>query len=79
MDWRSRYVLSWKLFIPLGTDLCVVALEEALSKIRPEVLNTDQGAQFIGEVFTEPLKEQWVRVSMDGKGRNLDNIFSERL
>ncbi len=70
---------SWKLFIPLDTDLWVVALEEALSKIRPEVFNTDQGAQFIGEVFTEPLKERGVRVNMDGKGRHLDNIFFERL
>jgi putative transposase len=79
MDWHSRYVLAWKLSNTLDTDFCVAALEQALGKGRPEIFNTDQGAQFTSEAFTGLLLEQGVRVSMDGKGRYLDNIFVERL
>ncbi len=79
MDWYSRQVLTWKLSNTMDTDFCVAALAEALSKGRPEVFNTDQGAQFTSEAFTQTLHERGIRVSMDGKGRYLDNIFVERL
>jgi len=79
MDWRSRYVLSWRLSNTLDGDFCVEALEEALRKGRPDVLNTDQGAQFTGEAFTGMLERQGVRISQDGKGRYSDNLFVERL
>jgi len=79
MDWHSRYVLAWKLSNTLDTDFCVAALEQALGKGRPEIFNTDQGAQFTSEAFTSLLFDQGIRVSMDGKGRYLDNIFVERL
>ncbi len=79
MDWYSRYVVAWKLSNTMDTDFCVAALEEALAKGRPEIFNTDQGAQFTSEAFTQTLQERGIRVSMDGKGRYLDNIFVERL
>ena len=79
MDWHSRHVLAWKLSNTMDTSFCVAALEEALGKGRPEIFNTDQGSQFTSEAFTQTLQEQRVRVSMDGKGRYLDNIFVERL
>ena len=79
MDWHSRHVLAWKLFNTMDTDFCVTALEAALGKGRPEVFNTDQGAQFTSDAFTQTLQERGIRVSMDGKGRYLDNIFVERL
>ena len=79
MDWHSRYVLAWKLSNTLDTGFCVAALEEALSKGRPEIFNTDQGSQFTRDAFTNLLQEQGVRVSMDGKVRYLDNIVVERL
>ena len=79
MDWHSRYVLAWRLSNTLEVDFCVAALEEALSKGRPQIFNTDQGSQFTSEAFTQTLQEQRVQVSMDGKGRYLDNIFVERL
>ena len=79
MDWHSRRVLAWKLSNTMDTDFCVAALEEALSKGRPEIFNTDQGAQFTSEAFTQTLQERDIQVSMDGKGRYLDNIFVERL
>ncbi len=79
MDWRSRYVLSWRLSNTLDGDFCVEALEEALRKGRPDMLNTDQGAQFTGEAFTGMLERQGVRISQDGKGRYSDNLFVERL
>ena len=63
----------------MDTNFCVAALEEALGKGRPEIFNTDQGSQFTSEAFTQTLQEQRVQVSMDGKGRYLDNIFVERL
>ena len=75
MDWHSRYVLAWKLSNTMEVDFCV----EALGKGRPQVFNTDQGSQFTSEAFTGMLLEHTVQVSMDGKGRYLDNIFVERL
>lgn len=79
MDWYSRHVVAWNLSNTLDADFCVEALEEALGKGRPEVLNTDQGSQFTGEAFTGLLERHGVRISMDGKGRYSDNIFVERL
>ena len=79
MDWHSRYVLAWKLSNTMEVDFCVEALTEALSKGRPEIFNTDQGSQFTSEAFTGMLLKQGIQVSMDGKGRYLDNIFVERL
>lgn len=80
MDWYSRKVLSWRLSNTLDTEFCVDALEEALCyHAVPEIFNTDQGAQFTSEAFTGKLKEAQVRISMDGKGRWVDNIFIERL
>jgi len=79
MDWHSRHVVAWKLSNTMDTGFCVAALEEALSRGRPEIFNTDQGSQFTSEAFTQTLQERGIRVSMDGKGRYLDNIFVERL
>ena len=79
MDWHSRYVLAWRLSNTLEVGLCIAALKEALSKGRPEIFNTDQGSQFTSEAFCGLLLERGIKVSMDGKGRYLDNIFVERL
>jgi len=79
IDWYSRYVLSWRLSNTLDTDFCVEALEEALQKGRPEIFNTDQGAQFTSEAFTGLLVKHGIKISMDGKGRYSDNLFVERL
>lgn len=79
MDWHSRYVLSWQLSNTMDMTFCLVALEEALGKGRPEIFNTDQGAQFTSQAFTGRLEEAGVSISMDGRGRFLDNIFVERL
>ena len=79
MDWHSRYVLAWRLSNTLKGDFCVAALEEALSKGRPQIFNTDQGSQFTSEAFTSMLLAQGVQVSMDGRGRCMDNVFVERL
>jgi putative transposase len=79
MDWHSRYVLSWKLSNTLDTAFCLEALEEALGRGCPEVFNTDQGVQFTSPSFTGRLEAAGVKVSMDGKGRWLDNVFVERL
>jgi len=80
MDWVSRAVLAWRLSNTLGADFCVDALEEALSRYgRPEIFNTDQGSQFTSEDFTGVLKAHGIMISMDGKGRCMDNIFVERL
>jgi putative transposase len=79
MDWFSRYVLSWRLSASLESDFCVEAVSEALGRATPEIFNTDQGAQFTSEAFTGRLKQQGVRISMDGRGRCLDNVFTERL
>jgi putative transposase len=80
MDWVSRAVLAWRLSNTLAAEFCVEALEEALSRYgRPEIFNTDQGSQFTSNDFTGTLKRHGVMISMDGKGRCMDNIFVERL
>ena len=79
IDWYSRYVLSWRLSNTLDTAFCVEALEEALKKGRPDIFNTDQGAQFTSEAFTGLLQQHEIRISMDGKGSYNDNLFIERL
>jgi len=79
IDWYSRYVLSWRLSNTLEAGFCVEALEEALKKGRPDIFNTDQGAQFTSEAFTGLLQQHGVRISMDGKGSYNDNLFIERL
>src|SRR3974377_751867 len=78
MDWVSRAVLAWRLSNTLGADFCVEALEEALSRYGPpEIFNTDQGSQFTSDDFTGTLKDHGIMISMDGKGRCMDNIFVE--
>jgi len=79
MDWFSRYVLSWRLSASLESDFCVEAVSAALRRAKPEIFNTDQGSQFTSEAFTGRLKQRGVRISMDGRGRCLDNVFTERL
>src|SRR6187455_910424 len=80
IDWFSRRVLAWRLSIALEADFCVEALEEALARHgRPEIFNTDQGSQFTSDDFTGTLKRHGIMISMDGKGRCMDNIFVERL
>jgi|TARA_Y100000310_G_scaffold299825_1_gene334990 putative transposase len=79
IDWYSRYVLSWRLSNILDADFCIEALEEALTKGKPDIFNTDQGAQFTSEAFTGLLQQHGVRISMDGKGSYNDNLFIERL
>jgi len=80
MDWASRKVLAWQLSNTLDSHFCVVALEDALRRNgTPEIFNTDQGAQFTSEPFTKTLQDAGVRISMDGKGRWIDNVFIERL
>jgi putative transposase len=79
IDWYSRYVIAWRLSNTLDGAFCLDLLDEALAQGRPEVFNTDQGAQFTAEAFTSRLVSAGVAVSMDGKGRCLDNIFVERL
>jgi putative transposase len=80
MDWFSRRVLSWRLSITMETDFCVEALREAAELHgQPEIFNTDQGVQFTSAAFVDELASRGVRISMDGKGRYLDNIFIERL
>ena len=80
MDWASRKVLSWRLSNTMTTDFCTDALEEAIARYgRPEIFNTDQGSQFTSEEFTGILKANNIAISMDGKGRWMDNVFIERL
>ena len=79
MDWFSRYVLSWAISITMDMAFCVEALDQALGQGHPEIFNTDQGAQFTSQVFTARLKAGGIRISMDGRGRALDNVFVERL
>jgi putative transposase len=80
IDWFSRAVLSWRLSTTLETEFCVSALQEAFARWgQPEIFNTDQGAQFTDKDFTSVLEAQGIRISMDGKGRCLDNVFVERL
>jgi putative transposase len=80
MDWHSRKVLSWRLSNTLDSDFCVSALKEAIERYGcPEIFNTDQGCQFTSKAFTDVLKSNGIKISMDGRGRFLDNIFIERL
>jgi putative transposase len=79
IDWFSRYVLAWQLSNTLEGSFCLEALELALSQGKPEIFNTDQGSQFTAAVFTGRLEAANIAVSMDGRGRALDNIFVERL
>jgi putative transposase len=79
MDWYSRYVLSWALSLTLELPFCLEALQAALHHGRPEIFNSDQGSQFTSEKFTGELERRGIVVSMDGRGRCLDNIFIERL
>lgn len=79
MDWFSRYVLSWAISITMDTAFCVEALDQALGQGHPEIFNTDQGVQFTSQAFTARLKEGGIRISMDGRGRALENVFVERL
>jgi putative transposase len=79
IDWHSRYVLAWRLSNTLDGDFCLAMLEEALAQGRPEVFNPDQGVQFTAQAWTGRLEAAGVAVSMDGKGRALDNGFVERL
>ena len=80
MDWATRKVLSWKLSNSMEADFCIEALEEAMAKFgKPEIFNTDQGSQFTSPRFVDVLTGAGVQVSMDGKGRWMDNVFIERL
>ena len=80
LDWHSRFVLSWRLSNTLDTEFCVAALDEALATYgRPDIFNTDQGAQFTSHEFTSRLLEEQIAISMAGRGRALDNVFIERL
>ena len=79
IDWYSRYVLAWQLSNTLDGRFCLDALRQALIKGRPKIFNTDQGAQFTSDAFTACLLAPTILVSMDGRGRALDNVFCERL
>ena len=79
LDWFSRYVVSWAVSVTLDTAFCLEALEAALRCGKPEIFNTDQGAQFTSTDFTGRLATESIRISMDGRGRVFDNIFVERL
>ena len=79
IDWYSRYVLNWRISTTLEADFCIEALVETLRVGQCEIFNTDQGSQFTSHRFTAPLLDLGIKVSMDGKGRALDNIFVERL
>jgi putative transposase len=80
MDWSTRKVLSWRVSNTMDAEFCIEALEEALARFgRPEIFNTDQGSQFTSPRFTGVLRDAGVRISMDGRGRWMDNVFIERL
>jgi putative transposase len=79
LDWFSRYVLAWEVSVTLDTRFCLDALDRALHLSRPEIFNSDQGVQFTSTEFTQRLQAAQVRISWDGRGRALDNIFVERL
>jgi len=79
LDWFSRYVVSWELSPTMETDFCARALQSALAIASPEIHNSDQGAQYTSEQYTSILKAKEIQISMDGRGRCLDNIFTERL
>lgn len=79
MDWHSRFVLSWEISNTLESSFCSAALAAALPFGQPEIWNSDQGAQFTARSFLQPLKDRGISISMDGRGRALDNVFIERL
>lgn len=79
LDWFSRYVLAWELSPTLETDFCIAALQRALEVGTPTFHNSDQGVQFTDKTYTSVLEEQNIHISMDGRGRCMDNIFTERL
>lgn len=79
LDWHSRFVVSFRLSITMEKEFCLEALEEALLQTKPEILNSDQGSQFTSYEFTGMLLENRIQISMDGRGRCMDNIFTERL
>lgn len=79
LDWFSRYVVSWGVSVTLDTDFCLEALERALRVGRPEIFNSDQGVQFTCTDFTGRLEAEAIQISMDGRGRAMDNVFTERL
>jgi len=79
LDWFSRYVVEWEISITLDTSFCLSALDRALQKAKPEIFNSDQGAQFTSEEFTGRLESAGIVISVDGRGRALDNVFTERL
>jgi putative transposase len=79
MDWFSRYVLSWEISNTLDVHFCLNALDKALRQGKPEIFNTDQGSQFTSKDYTERILGNNIKLSMDSKGRALDNIFIERL
>jgi putative transposase len=79
IDWFSRYVLAWQLSNTLDGHFCLEVLQQAFCQAKPEIFNSDQGAQFTAHDFTDYLEQAQVRISMDGRGRALDNIFIERL
>jgi putative transposase len=80
MDWSTRKVLSWRVSNTMDVEFCIEALEEALARFgRPDIFNTDQGSQFTSPRFTGVLRDAGVRISMDGRGRWMDNVFIERL
>ena len=79
MDWYSRFVLAWEISTTLDSTFCLSSLEQALKLARPDIFNTDQGSQFTSLEFTGRLEKEYIRISMDGRGRFIDNIFVERL
>ena len=79
IDWYSRYVLSWELSNTLDTAFCLTALESALARAQPDIFNTDQGSQFTSQAYVTRLQTAGIRISWDGRGRALDNVFIERL
>jgi putative transposase len=79
MDWYSRFVLAWEISTTLDTAFCLSSLEQALQLSKPDIFNTDQGTQFTSIDFTDRLEKENIRISMDGRGRFIDNIFVERL
>lgn len=79
LDWFSRYVVDWEVSVTLDTSFCLSTLDRALEMAKPEIFNSDQGAQFTSEEFTTRLESAGILISMDGRGRAMDNIFTERL
>jgi len=79
IDWYSRYVLSWEISNHMDTSFCIATLKQALAQGKPNIFNTDQGTQFTAQAFTQVLKDHQIQISMDGRGRAIDNVFIERL